>query len=448
MAQALDARRPAPSVPVYLNQDFRVLWLSRTLGQTAANTVRFGSLIIVTQNTGSGWYASLLILAWMLPAAAGGLLSGVVVDVFAKHWILTGANAARAGICLAFLATDQGTAEVYALVVVLSFIGPFVGPAESALVPTLVGRHELTSANAFLNFMRYVAQAAGLALLAPLLMETLGTEAMVIATAALFAGAAVYAALIPVRHRDHDPQFPDEPARWRRGGLRAALRFLKTEPLVFRAAVHLTLLAAVMPLLTALLPIYLIDVLNQKVSDLPIVLVPAIVGMLLGLRLVSLFARHHDVTWLGTVGLLGFVTGLLLLAFIDGLDAALGRVITAGPVALGPLLDLSSGALLAMIIAFPMGIAFSLVTVAADAVLNERVPLAMQGRVFSLQMLIATLASLPPLLAGGALAEVVDVRVVLGLVPLLLAWAWLYARWGTADPREWLRPSRGRSVSP
>ena len=80
--------------------------------------------------------------------------------------------------------------------------------------------------------------------------------------------------------------------------------------------------------------------------------------------------------------------------------------------------------------------------------LNARVPPSMQGRVFSLQMLIATLASLPPLLAGGALVEVVDVRVVLGLVPLLLAWAWLYARWGTADPREWLRPRRGGSVPP
>ena len=137
-----------------------------------------------------------------------------------------------------------------------------------------------------------------------------------------------------------------------------------------------------MPLLTALLPFYLTDVLDQKVSDLPIVLVPAIVGMLLGLRLVSLFARHHDVAWLGTVGLLGFVAGLLLLAFIDGLDAALGPVMTAGPVDLGPLPDLSSTSQLAMIVALPMGLAFSLVTVAADAVLNARVPPSMQGRVF------------------------------------------------------------------
>ena len=209
MALGVDAGAAA-SVPVYLNQDFRVLWLSRTLGQTAANTVRFGSLIIVTQNTGSGWYASLLILAWMVPAVLGGLLSGVVVDVFAKRWILTVTNAVRAGVCLAFLATAQGTPEVYALVGLLAFLGPFIGPAESALVPTLVGRHELTSANALLNFMRYVAQAAGFALLAPLLMETLGTEAMIIVTAVLFAGAAIFAALIPVRRLGHDPH-PSSP---------------------------------------------------------------------------------------------------------------------------------------------------------------------------------------------------------------------------------------------
>ncbi len=54
-----DAAQPAPArEPIYLNRDFRVLWLARTLGQTAANTAQFGSLIII---------AGLLLLAytWM-----------------------------------------------------------------------------------------------------------------------------------------------------------------------------------------------------------------------------------------------------------------------------------------------------------------------------------------------------------------------------------------------
>ena len=48
----------------------------------------------------------------------------------------------------------------------------------------------------------------------------------------------------------------------------------------------------------------------------------------------------------------------------------------------------------------------------------------MQGRVFALMMLITGIAALPTLLAGGGRTEVADVRVVLGLSPILLVIAW------------------------
>jgi len=57
----------------------------------------------------------------------------------------------------------------------------------------------------------------------------------------------------------------------------------------------------------------------------------------------------------------------------------------------------------------------------------------MQGRVFALMMLITGIAALPPLLAGGGLTEVADVRVVLGLSPILLVIAWGWAHWGGPD---------------
>ena len=55
---------------------------------------------------------------------------------------------------------------------------------------------------------------------------------------------------------------------------------------------------------------------------------------------------------------------------------------------------------------------------------------------------MSSLASIGPLLVGGALAEVVDVRVVLALAPLLLVYAWAYAQWGKADPFNFTRHLR------
>lgn len=83
-----------------------------------------------------------------------------------------------------------------------------------------------------------------------------------------------------------------------------------------------------------------------------------------------------------------------------------------------------------MLLLLPMGFPFALVNVATTAMINERVPGSMQGRVFPLMMLITGVAALPPLLAGGGLTEVADVRVVLGLSPLLLVVAWGWAQWG------------------
>ena len=103
-----------------------------------------------------------------------------------KTWLLAVANALRATACFVFIASGQGTEEVFGLILVLAALGPFVGPAESALVPTLVRRENLTAANAFLNFMRYVAQVAGLVVLAPALTSTVGVDALFVTTGALF----------------------------------------------------------------------------------------------------------------------------------------------------------------------------------------------------------------------------------------------------------------------
>ncbi len=428
--------------PVYLNRDFRVLWLARTLGQIASNTAQFGSLIAIAQLTSSGIEISLLVLLWVLPSAVLGVVAGSVIDAVPKRWTLLAANALRAGVCFVFVLSTQGVVEIYFLAALLAMLAPFVGPAESALVPTLVGKAELTSANAFLNLMRYLAQIAGLAILAPLLAELAGIGALFVVTAIFFSAAAIYAAVIPGGSGRLAPRFPDEASRWGKQAFLEALDFLKQDRIVFRAAVQLTLLAATIPLLAALMPVYLQEVLGQEVSDLPIVLLPGVIGMLIGLRLVSSLARRRDAAWLGTAGIVGFIAALLLLAFIDGVDATVGTLFGFSDQGLGPLPDISAKSQMVMLIAFPLGFALSVVNVAANVVLNERVPLLMQGRIFSVQSLMSSLASIAPLLVGGALAEVVDVRIVLALAPLLLVYAWAYAQWGKADPLNLTRRLR------
>ncbi len=437
-------------VQVHMNRDFRVLWLARTMGQTAANTAQFGSLIVIVENTGSGFLSSVVVLCWVLPAAVVSILSGLIVDRVPKKWMLFVANGLRAAGCFAFILSAQGTVEVFQLVLFLAALGPFVGPAESALVPTLVRRENLTAANAFLNLMRYVAQIAGLVVLAPLLTRTAGVDALFVTTGALFAASAVYSALIPmgvVTHHDQtDIEFPDEEARPRAKGLREARDFLRANRAVWQAVVQLALLAALLPLLLALTPVYVTDALDQKVSELPVVIFPAIVGMLLGLRMVSRLARSRDTAWLSTMGLAFFIAAVVALSLIDVWAEALENPLALRGVNLG-VIDISRETQIVMIILLPMGFAFSLVNVAANAILNARVPVGIQGRVFALQTVMAGAASIPPLLVGGALTEILDVRVVLGISPVVLVLAWAFARFGALDPRAVRRRVPRRDLS-
>ena len=433
--------------PVHLNRDFRVLWLARTLGQTAANTAQFGSLIVIVEETGSGFLSSVVVLSWVLPGALVSVLSGIVVDAVPKTWLLAVANGLRAVGCFAFITSAQGTEEVFALVLFLSALGPFVGPAESALVPTLVRRENLTAANALLNFMRYMAQIAGLVVLAPLLTRTAGVDVLFVTTGSLFAAAAVYSALIPMGVvAPHEPlEFPDEDARPRARGLREARQFLIENREVWQAVVQLSLLAALLPLLLALIPIYLVEALDQRVSDLPVVIIPAVVGMLLGLRLVAGIARGRGVGGLARAGLVVFIAAVVALSLVDVLEESVGAALNLTRIDLG-FVEISPESQIVMIILLPMGFAFSLVNVAANAVLNARVPGGMQGRVFALQSVLAGVASVPPLLAGGGLTEILDVRIVLGLSPVVLVFAWMWSHWGTPDPvAAWRRRALQRS---
>jgi MFS family permease len=81
-----------------------------------------------------------------------------------------------------------------------------------------------------------------------------------------------------------------------------------------------------------------------------------------------------------------------------------------------------------MALAVPLGFAFSLVSVAARALLNERAPPEMQGRIFAAQMMLASVASIVPLFIVGGLAELVSARIVIILVALAVVAAAVYSR--------------------
>ena len=87
-----------------------------------------------------------------------------------------------------------------------------------------------------------------------------------------------------------------------------------------------------------------------------------------------------------------------------------------GSVSIG---NFDGGGVLAMMLMLPLGFAFAVVSVAGQTVINDRVPLYLQGRVGATQAAMAACASSAPVLAAGLLSDLIGVTIVMALVAAL-----------------------------
>ena len=199
----------------------------------------------------------------------------------------------------------------------------------------------------------------------------------------------------------------------RRAGLWAGLDVIRRDSVIYMAMVELTLAAFLMKSLVVLMPHYARDILDLAPDNSVFIATPAAVGSLIGLALVPLLAWFIDPRRLVTAGLLVFIAALVGLGFVylaaDAVEAQL-RLNLSG---IEDRLGISSVVSMTMLLAVPLGLAFTVVGVAARTVFNRRSPPELQGRVFATQSALADLASVPPLLVVGAVADLTGVRVVL-----------------------------------
>ncbi len=94
-----------------------------------------------------------------------------------------------------------------------------------------------------------------------------------------------------------------------------------------------------------------------------------------------------------------------------------------------------------MIMALGLGIAFALIGIPSQTMLQERTPHDIRGRVFSAQFLLANALSIPPMLFAGTLADRVGIPPVMMITALgLLLLAGCSIFWAARHPGALLTP--------
>jgi MFS family permease len=398
------------------NPRFVSLCLARLFSSIAQHAIYFGLLIVVVERTGSSIHSGLLIFSFLLPGVLTGLYAGVVADRSPKRLVMFLSQGLRAVICVGFFLWGDSVWRLYALTLAFSTVAQFNSPAESASVPAVVPYERLASANALLGLTSILAQGAGMLVLAPLLMKTVGEKPLFIVTALLFAGAAfVVTSLSGLEAGAARRERPVTVGGGLSEEFRKAWRTMLHDSKISSAVVQLTLVTTAILVLVAVLPHYLSDVLHTRVDNATFVFAPAGIGLFAGLRLAPWLGQRIGNTQVVSMGFLLFLICLASMGFVAEYADLMRDQASTFTDAI-EWTGLSLDATVAMGLSIPLGLAFSLVSVAARAVLHERAPADMMGRIFAMQMVLGSLASIIPLFIVGGLAELLSARIVICLV--------------------------------
>lgn len=431
--------------PVLKNRGFLTLWSGQVFSQLADKVYLVLMIAIIASQyeapgqSISGWVSAVMI-AFTVPAVLFGSIAGVFVDRWAKKPVLVLTNLLRGALVVLlplviWVTHDWG--EVAGLPVsflllltitfLVSTLTQFFAPAEQAVIPLLVERRHLLSANSLYTTTMMASVIIGFAVGEPLLHiadnllspldngSGIGKDILVGLSYAL--AGVILLAIHPRRDQASSDQEP--PHFWH--DIRDGLRYLGKQAQVRSAIIQLVLLFSVFAAL-AVLAVRLAEILPAlKSSQFGFLLAAGGVGMAIGAALVGQFGQRFPRRYLGLGGSIGTAASLIGLALVSHqLWLALGLILLLG--------------LFAALVGIPM-----------QTTIQEKTPAEMRGKVFGLQNNLVNIAlSLPLALASIAESFFGLSRVFLGLGLIVAAGGVL--TWYISDTGQSSQPASNGSV--
>ncbi len=410
---------------------YRRFWLMRLASHGAANAVTYALLVFTVRQSASALATGGLLLTLIVPSAVFGAVAGVVVDRLPRGLILFLSNIGRALLAFALIGAKDSLPSIYAVSLGFGLILQFAMPAEAAVVPHIVRPTKLVAANSFINLGTLVSQVLGILVLAPILLKTTDGAPLLFLLVALFGFAAVITTVIPQFHFA-----PQNDGRGRVTISAARREFAESWQTLSRdstAFLGLTLLVVTsisIVIMATLLPKFGTSVLAIAPENLVYVLAPTAVGVFLGLRSVEYLADRFDKLATISGAYLLMAGSLIALGLVPATGDFLVSVDPAGLFSAGPLNEQSARIAATAAYANLYGFALTVVMTMGRTLLNERIPLAMQGRIFAAQAVLANMTAILPVVLAGLLADAIGVGVVLiaaGIAAVFAA-AWSRAR--------------------
>jgi MFS family permease len=410
-----DVESPGGFRTVLRNTTFRNIWFAQLAAQLADKFLLFSLIILAYEISGGSTPVAVTLLTYTVPAVLFAPPAGVIADRVDRKQIMLWCNLGRAAavalIPLAALVPQLRGDFSHLLLItfIFSAVGQLFGPAEAAVIPTILPRSALITANSMALLTMVLTLVVGGAL-APIVSRIdLYAPYWLAAALLVVAGTLIFASDIPPLEQTTVPPVAAGRSRFKRMvvDLKEGVDALRASRGLMLAFGQVSIAVLVLFMLFALAPAYVSHVIGIAPQDSYVILGPATGGAILSAVLLGQFVRNIDRSRL-LIGSL-IANGLTMLA------------LAAVPQAMTQLPDLRvhariTGAAFSLL----LGIEFGAIMIPAITYLMESTSDEIRGRIFALLYMVINGVTALPVLAAAALSDTIGTAHVIGGLGVLL----------------------------
>ena len=394
---------------------FRNIWFAQLAAQLADKFLLFSLIILAYNVSGGSTPVAVTLLTYTIPAVLLAPPAGVLADRVDRKQLMMWCNFGRGGaialIPLAALVPGLKGDFAHLLVIafVFSAVGQLFGPAEAAVIPTILPRSALITANSMALLTMVLTLVFGGALAPVLSRIDLYAPYWVGAALLAIAGTLIFASDIPPVQREIVSPVEESASRFRvmvndiAEGIDVVRRSQGVRLAFFQVSVALLMLLT----LFTLAPAFVSKVIGISALDTYVILLPATVGAILSAVVLGQFLRNLDRARLLAMSMIAFGVTILGLAAV--------------PQAMTSLPDLHTHArLTAAAFSLALGLEFGAILIPAITYLMESTDDEIRGRIFALLYMVINGVTAIPVLVAAALADEIGTAHVIGGMGALL----------------------------
>jgi MFS family permease len=395
---------------------FRNIWFAQLAAQLADKFLLFSLIILAYNISGGSTPVAITLLTYTVPAVLFAPIAGVIADRYNRKQIMMWCNFSRAAVVAliplaALVPSLRGEfGHLLLITLVFSAVGQLFGPAEAAVIPTILPRSALITANSMALLTMVLTLVVGGAL-APIVSRfDLYAPYWCAVVLLIIGGTLIFASEIPHLQRATEPPVAESRNRFHQMWveLKEGLDALRASRGLLLAFGQVSIAVLVLFMLFALAPAFVSRVIGIAAQDSYLILGPATGGAILSAVLLGQFVRTIDRSRLLAGSLLA--NGFTLLA------------LAAVPSAMAHFPNLQAqNRITAAAFSFLLGVEFGAIMIPAITYLMESTSDEIRGRIFALLYMVINGVTAVPVLVAAALADTIGIaRVIAGLGVLLI----------------------------